>query len=810
MGTFESYTRTYYFMKKIILILITLCFSISLSAQTVSNLITVKGIAIDSITNKPLDFVTTALQDPQTKTPVKSMLTKEDGSFELSAPAGKNYQLVLAFVGYGTKVINITKTDGDIDAGKILLSVTTSTLNEVSITSVKPLVKREVDRIAYNVQSDPESKAITALDMMRKVPMLSVDANDNIKLRGSGSYKILINNKESALMARNPSDILKAMPASNILRIEVITTPPAKYDAEGLAGIINIITKKDADQGYNGSVNTGFNTVWGYRANLNLTVKQGKFGYNGYVGFNKRRAQTSPFENQTTFYVKDTETITDILQQNGTRTNGNRNVYTGNELSFELDTLNLFTGTFNIYDGGSNNSNTQSTIQRDASQTITRNYSTQNDGTSSWKGVDAGINYQRGFKRNKEQLLTLSYKYSNSPSKQQSYITSNGGLGYNRPNYMQYNSNGTKEYTTQLDYVHPMKKVLTIEGGGKMILRNSFSNSLANVAQPANNFIYHQDVYSLYNTYLLKYAKWALKGGLRFERTNVKTEGGSVDQAYNNVVPSFSAQRTLDSVSSLTFGFTQRIQRPSIYQLNPFIDNSNPQYISGGNPNLRPAVNNNFELAYSKTGKGSLNITASYSFANNTIENVANVTGTITTTTFSNVGQNRRLGINSDLNYPITKKMNININAQLFHVWLRGTYNGAFYSNSGYQGYIFTYTSYKFDNGLRIGTNLGFDSRYVMLQGTDNYWIDYSFSAQKEFFKGKLNVSLSANDPFKKFIRLDFSTRTPDFQSYNINNVFYRSFNFGLNYKFGGLNGSIKKNQRGISNDDTSSGSKSQ
>ncbi|WP_457128047.1 TonB-dependent receptor domain-containing protein [Mucilaginibacter sp. HD30] len=797
-------------MKKIILILITLCFSISLSAQTVPNLITVKGIAIDSVTNKPLDFVTTALQDPQTKAPVKSMLTKEDGSFELSAPAGKSYQLVLAFVGYGTKIINITKTDGDTDAGKILLSVTTSTLNEVSITSVKPLVKREVDRIAYNVQSDPESKAITALDMMRKVPMLSVDANDNIKLRGSGSYKILINNKESALMARNPSDILKAMPASNILRIEVITTPPAKYDAEGLAGIINIITKKDAAQGYNGSVNTGYNTVWGYRANLNLTVKQGKFGYNGYVGFNKRRAQTSPFENGSTFYEKGTEKIIGTLSQNGTRTNSNRNVYTGNELSFELDTLNLFTGTFNLYDGGNNSGNMQSTIEYDKNQILKSNYSTQNDGTSSWKGVDAGVNYQHGFKRNKEQLLTLSYKYSNSPSEQQSYITSNGGLG-SRPNYMQYNSNGTKEYTTQVDYVHPMK-ALTIEGGGKMILRNSFSNSTANITQAANNFLYHQDVYGVYNTYLLKYTKWSLKGGLRFERTNVNTEGGSVNQAYNNLVPSFSAQRVLDSVSSLTFGFTQRIQRPSIYQLNPFIDTSNPQYLSGGNPDLRPAVNNNFELAYSKTGKGSLNITASYSFANNTIENVATVNPntTITTTTFSNVGQNRRLGINTDFNYPITKKLNININAQLFRVWLRGTYNGDFYSNSGYQGYIFTYTSYKFDNGLRIGTNLGFDSRYVMLQGTDNYWIDYSFSAQKEFFKGKLNVSLSANDPFKKFIKLDFSTRTPDFHNYNINYNFYRTFNFGLNYKFGGLNGSIKKNQRGISNDDTSSGSKSQ
>ncbi|MFD0748725.1 TonB-dependent receptor domain-containing protein [Mucilaginibacter calamicampi] len=805
-------------MKKHLLILISLCFSISLSAQNTPKIITVKGLTIDSATNKALDFVTVALVDPQTKAAVKSMLTKEDGSFELSAPAGKTYQLALAFMGYASKVIIITNSTTDTDAGKILLSPSISTLNEVSITGLKPLVKREVDRIAYNVQSDPESKAITALDMMRKVPMLSVDANDNIKLRGNGSYKILINNKESALLARNPSDILKAMPASNILKIEVITTPPAKYDAEGLAGIINIITKKDADQGYNGSINTGYNTVWGYRSNLNLTVKQGKFGYTGYVGFNRRRAQTNPFENNSTFFEKGTEKISGTLTQNGTRSNSNRNTYTGNELSFELDTLNLFTGTFNYYRGGNNSSNMQSTIQRKANGSIDMDYLTQNTGVSTWGGMDAGINYQHSFKRNKEQLLTLSYKYSNAaPNSQENYITSNHGLGYTVPDYTQYNNNGTKEYTTQLDYIHPMK-VLTVEAGGKMILRNSFSTSPATVVQKANDFIYHQDVYGLYNSYLLKYTKWTYKAGLRFERTNVRTDGGGVDQAYNNIVPTFSMQRLLDSVSSLTFGFTQRIQRPSIYQLNPFTNTSNQQYVTSGNPDLRPSVNNNFELAYSKTGKGSLNITASYSFANNTIENVANIStvtsGTtntiVTTTTFANVGQNRRLGINADLNYPITKKLNVNINAQLMRVWLRGTYNGAFYSNSGQQGYIFTNTSYKFNNGLRIGTNLGFDSRYVMLQGTDNYWIDYSFSMQKEFFKGKLNVSVSANDPFKKFIRLDFSTRTPDFESYNVNYNFYRTFNFGLNYKFGGLNASIKKNQRGISNDDTSSGGRSQ
>src|ERR1700743_2459251 len=155
-------------------------------------------------------------------------------------------------------------------------------------------MKREGDRISYDVQADPESKALTALDMMRKVPLLSVDANDNIKMKGSSNYKILINGRESALVAKDPSDVLKAMPADNIEKIEVITTPPAKYDAEGLAGIINIITKKNADQGYNGQISGRYNSVYGPGYNFNGSYKQGKLGVSGYFGFgNQKQTVTS-------------------------------------------------------------------------------------------------------------------------------------------------------------------------------------------------------------------------------------------------------------------------------------------------------------------------------------------------------------------------------------------------------------------------------------------------------------------------------------------------------------------------------------
>lgn len=775
-------------------------------AQTTQPTITVKGIVIDSAANKPLSYVTVALTDLATNAPVKSALSKDDGSFEFGNLPAKAYKLSLISVGYKTKVIELNSAAA-VNLGKLMIAPSSAQLKEVSITAAKPLMRQEVDRLSYDVLADPESKTLTALDMIRKVPLLSVDANDAIKLRGSGNYKILLNGKESAIMARNPSDILKAMPGANIVKIEVITTPPAKYDAEGLAGIINIITKKNADQGYNVGINANYNNTYGARANANFTVKQGKLGLSGFTGTGKRPERTTSFFNQTDFLNEPSSIV-----QNGTRFNGGSNNYVSTELSFEADSLNLLTGSFNYYKNANTNGSSQFTQQVDNGAET--NYTTTNMGTGNFEGKDFGLNYQLGFKGNKEQLLTASYKYSDNSSGTLNTVSPGNAIGYR-----QFNNSGAKEHTTQLDYIQPFK-VITVEAGGKLIARNNYSNFNTNLydattkdyihdASQDNIFDYHQDVYSLYNSYTLKFSKWTAKGGVRYERTNINanfsSSGTNLDQNFTNVVPSVSIQRSLKN-SSITFGFTQRIQRPGIFQLNPFVDRSNPNYITTGNPGLRPAVNNNFELSYGNFAKGSINISSSYSFANNTIQQLASVNGTVTTTTYANVGKNKQLGLDLNMNYPITKKLNVNINAELMRVWLEGFYSNQLFTNRGYQGHVFTNSSYKFDNGYRIGLNVGFDSRYVLLQGTDNYYLGYGANASKELFNKKMNVFVYTNGPFKKFIKLDFSTRTQDFINTSYNNQLFRAFGIGFNYKFGKLSSEVKKNKRGINNDDTSGG----
>ncbi|MDR3695129.1 TonB-dependent receptor domain-containing protein [Mucilaginibacter sp.] len=814
-------------MKKLLLVAFCCFIWVGLRAQTTPQMLTVKGISIDSAANKPLGYVTVALYDTASKKSIKAGLTKDDGSFQLTAPAGKPYQLVLASIGYKNKTVNISGKDAELNVGKVFLEASSKQLNEVSVTAVRPIMKREVDRISYDVQADPESKALTALDMMRKVPLLSVDANDNIKLKGNGNYKILVNGKESALVAKNPSDVLRSMPATNIERIEVITTPPAKYDAEGLAGIINIVTKKNADQGYTANISGRYNSIFGPGLNVQGSAKQGKLGITMFAGGSNNNAFVAGNSNVQQIFGGQSTT------QTGTGGNQFGHHYAEAELSYEIDSLNLLTASFEDFHGRQNQTGSlfSSTFNNDG--TLSQQYQQQTSGYNTFGGLDASINYQIGFKRNKDQLLTLSYKFNFSPGINTSNNTFSQRVNdyqSDQPDFMQYNNQGERAHTFQIDYAQPFK-ILTLEAGAKAILRNDFSNFNRSDLDSATNvyvfnprytdvFSYQQNVYSLYNSYQFKFDKWTAKAGLRLEHTSINgdfaTVNATINQGYNNLIPSVSIQRSFKT-SSYNFGFTQRIQRPGIFQLNPFVDTSNPLFISTGNPNLRPELNNTFELNYSNFAASSFNVGLSYQFSNNSIQNVSSLrrdTAAInphdtTFTTYRNLGSNSSLGLNVNTNLNITKKLSLSLNGFITKIWLRGTYNGQFYQNNGFTGNAFANAGYKFDNGFRVGIDAGFFSGDVNLQGHSSAFIYNSLVLTKEFLNKKATISLVANDPESKYHNNTSTTTTSQYYQYSLNQDPYRTFAVRFSYKIGKLNSEIKKNQHGINNDDTKGGGKS-
>ena len=820
-------------MQKFLLLVFFCCLSTIISAQTASQVLTVKGITIDSATNKPLGYVTVALVDAATQKSVKGGLTGDDGSFELKSVVGKTYQLSFVSVGYKSKVVNITAADAMVNAGKITLSPSSNQLHEVSVTAVKPLMKRDVDGITYDVQADPDSKALSALDMMRKVPLLSVDGNDNIKLRGNGNYKILINGKESALVAKNPSDVLKSMPATNIEKIEVITTPPAKYDAEGLAGIINIITKKNADQGYNIGLNTRFNSVYGEGYNLNGTLKQGKFGMSFFGGFGSNGELTNTLGSTENIFASHTNIIQSSIIQSGLTTQKGHYNYGGSELSYEIDTLNLLTASIELF----SNSQSQNNRQNSNTDTLgipTQAYLLQNAGNGTFTGFDAALNYQLGFKNSKDRLLTFSYKFSYSPNKQFNDNEFVDRFNYSQtrfPDYQQYNNAGNKDHTIQVDYAGALTRQVSVEAGAKAILRNNYSNyhvddrdsttrQFVTNTNQTNDFNYHQDVLSVYNSYQLKMDKWTGKAGLRLEHTHINADfvssGVTATPGYNNLIPSVSIQRNFKT-SSINFGFTQRIQRPGIYQLNPFVDRTNPTFINTGNPGLKPELDNTFELNYSNFTKNAINVGVNYAFSNNSIQNVSslhqentgNKTDTVTYTTFENLGTNRTLGLNINTNMALTKQFTISLEGQLNRVWLSGTFNGSLYHNSGFTGDAFGNTRYKFNKGFALSLSGGFYSGNVNLQGKSSTYIFSQFLFSKELFNKKMTIVFVANNPTAKFNYYRSTISSVDFYQTSYNQNYYRSFAIRLNFRIGKLNSEIKKNQHGINNDDTKGGGKS-
>ena len=374
------------------------------------------------------------------------------------------------------------------------------------------------------------------------------------------------------------------------------------------------------------------------------------------------------------------------------------------------------------------------------------------------------------------------------------------------------------EQTFQVDYVYPIKK-LSIEAGLKGIMRDNKSdfqystydaesNSFKINPGMSNKFNNTQNVFGAYNTYQYNFKNWGVKAGARVEQTIINADFVSTDskvkQNYFNVIPSVSVNRKLKDNAGINFGYTQRIQRPGIYQLNPFIDRTNPSFERTGNPGLRPAFVHDLQLVYSKSKKASLNFGVGLTQFKDLIFAVAvyNPETEITRTSFGNTGRARLINGNVNLNYPITKKWNFSMNMRIAHGKVTGIVDGAEITNSGVMYQISASTGYKLEKEWRINANLVALGPSVNLQGTSNSMISPSFSVSKDVIKDKLSFSAAVNNPFTKFRNYHTETSGPNFNYFNDRRDYFRYFNLSLNYKFGRLKEAIKKNKRSIRNDD--------
>ena len=804
-------------MKIVVICLLLMVVRLSLTAQSTYG---IKGMVADSASQKSLDYITLGLKNDKSEL-LKTGLTKADGSFSFSDIAQGKYSLSIIAMGYKPRSISIELIENK-DIGTVYLSQQSTSLNAVIVTADRPLVKMDIDKISYDLQSDPESKVNSVLEMMRRVPLLSLDYEDNIQLKGSGNYRILINGRPSAMLEKNPKDILRSMPASTIQSIEVITNPPAKYDGEGLSGIINIVTVKKIDNGYSGSININQRfPAGGPGLGSSFNLKQGKWGISANLGGSFFRDPLSINSN----IRRITGPEPSELRQNGARTFNSRNAYSSTQISYEIDSLNLISGQF-AYNLGAFDLTGHLISKFNNLSGLLEAYRVANDNKGNRNGTDVSLNYQLGFKRSKISLVTLSYRYLKYFDERDMMVGLSEQFNYSLPDYLQFNGGGSREQTFQVDYVQPVKKI-TIESGVKGIFRNNnsdFRYSSKDLSgqyilnpQLSNQYNNLQNVFSFYNSWQLNVKSWGLKAGIRLEQTVIQADfissASRIDQDYLNLLPSLSVSRTLKDKSSLSFGFSQRIQRPGIWDLNPYVDRSNPNLERTGNPNLRPVVSNNFQVNFNRSKKTSFSIGLSQNFSNNAIQYIVllDQATNINKLTMSNTGSNNSTGMNMNIGHPITPRWNFNFTTNLNYVFVKGYIDGAFTENDGMKGNFSASTGYRFENGWRINSNMNY-MLYpeILLQGSGISIFSFGLSVNKDILKEKLSLSASVNNPFTKYMHFPNYIRGLNYEIENVGRGYFRSFSYSFNYKFGKLKGQIAKNKRGINNDDVLGGSRPQ
>ncbi|MBD1395540.1 TonB-dependent receptor [Pontibacter sp. JH31] len=783
---------------------------------------TITGIVQDADTKQPVEFATIALIHPATGKPIDGAMADDKGRFTINRVAQGKYKLQVSFLGYQQKLVEdvtVSSDNASVNVGTVSIASDAKKLSEVVITGEKPLVEEKIDRTVYNADKDITNSGGNAADVLQKVPSLSVDTDGNVQLRGSSNVRVLINNKPSAIMAGNVADALKQIPADQIKSVEVITSPSAKYDAEGTAGIINIITKRDGGlQGVTGSMALAAGTR-GSNANGSLNLRRGKLGINGNFGSNM-------FYNHgdmtNTIIIPSTQSQS--FQSGDTEING---MFMNGQLGFEYDITpkNSLSGGVRLNGGNFRMENDQESTDTKNGE-ITNNFFNDIRNRNNRQGIDYNLDFTHYFKKPQQELAILSQLSTTDTKTRNFQDRYNAGEA---PYYLQRNTNdgGNDELTFQVDYVHPFENKTMLEVGAKSIFRDVTSDGLYDVTTANGNtnreesFLYEQDVMAAYLTYGFRFKKLLnVKLGTRYEYTDIKGDFNSrgmtqpISDDYDNLIPSVALSYTLKQKHTFKANFTQRIQRPSLFYLNPFRQEQTSNTVIQGSPNLEPELTDLYEAGYSTFFKTtSLSANLYMRQTDNAIETVVDVDKATNTTTlsFRNIAQNKTYGISLFGNTKPTNNWTIGGSSNVYFVDLASQYT----SNSGWMYNINANSSYTFGKGISAQFNGGFNSRRVQLLGKFNSFSFHSLALKKELFDKKGGISLALDNPFRASMRMNNDVLVSEATAINpvpyeqrirINN-YNRGVRVSFNYTFGKMDQQRPpKRKRSIRNDDAKQG----
>jgi ferric enterobactin receptor len=773
----------------------------------------ISGKVFDKSTNQPLEYATISIINKQTGKTVNGSIADAKGAFGIPDVPYGTYKVNIEFIGYEKSTIEdviVSSEKRSVVLGTISLASSTHNLQNVEVVGDKPVVENKIDKIVYNASNDISSQGGAAIDVLKKVPQVTVDVDGNVELQGNANIRFLINGKPSSVFGSNLADALASIPASQIKSIEAITNPGAKYDSQGTGGIINIILYDNKMQGANGNINLTAGSRM-ENGSVNLNLRHNNFGVNGFFGGNAQITSKMPNTQNRLSTDSVTSTRTSLYQESVSdfQRHGFRS---GAGFDWDITKNDIVTGSFGYNQFGNTSSGltNQDQLTKDfLSNPVSDILTTRNSvSQSTISSMDWSLDYKKKFKKEGQELDFMYHASNGTPNS--SYTQTQIYNGESLPYMGSTSTNpGTDKQTEiAIDYSHPVSKNFTVETGVKTTIENL--KSIANVSDynPAIDQFLPDALQSYQLNYTMKvYAGYLstsfpvfhyinVKAGARYEYTDVSIDfPNTTIPAYGTLVPSIVLSHNLNKTQSIKLAYSKRIERPGYRQLNPFVNLSDPYNISIGNPLLKPEIGNNLELGYSATFKKGGNLYFALIERINT-QDVKQMTAfyptyqigdsiynNVSVTNSQNIGSEYNSGFSASGSYPITKKLNIRGNLMVTHRYIVSSLTGN--QSTGLRSRLNMNVTYQLPKNLVIDFFGMYSAPANNIQGKIPQFFIYNFAFRKLFWDKNGSLGFTALNPFSKYVRQVTTINTENYTSNSIRELPIRSFGISFTYKFG-------------------------
>lgn len=729
----------------------------------------VSGKVLDFKTQLPVEYANVVLYRASDSSLVNGGVTNNEGVFYLNQIPYGEYRLRASFIGYKDLWIDtvfVNPRNRNLQFERLLLQESASVLGKVEVKAQQGVMEMHIDKRVFNVDQSIVSQGQTATEVLETVPSVEVDMDGNVSLRGSGNVTILIDGRPSAMLSGDIATALKQIPANIIESIEIITNPSAKYDPEGMSGIINIKLKKDRRGGVNGVVSAGYGTWGKYNGSVNLNYRTQKYNVFGSYSLN----QGSMFHNGTTYTLNKQNPDSFFYTEQEMNMLGGR----GSQMArvgadWFINKRNTLSGTFSANLSNHNDDDTVFTVFRDANQLVSDRNNRISGSTEDETGYSAGLTWQRQFGRQGQELLVDANVSVRDETNETQYTDEILYAGYTDVSFYDYSNRFNYDLnqvaSLQADYTHPINTTSKIEAGARigyrMLDNDQYANNLDTATRlwiPDTNrtyqYIFSEMIPALYATYSGKFNKLSYKAGLRLEHTLIKGDlpdnDGDFDRNYPSLFPSVHFSYKQDKSIEYLISYSRRISRPRSGMLNPFTDYSDPMNIRTGNPYLDPEFTHSMELGYSKFFKKfSLISSIFYRQVNDQIERFKEIdTSGVTIMTFRNLSSGISYGYEFIGTYHPAKWWSINGNFNLNQRIINADKIQEGLRNSGLMWSVKLMSTMNLSTGTSIQITGNYTSPRVLTLGTSAPRYVLDLGIRQSVLKNRGSLSLRVSDVF--------------------------------------------------------------